>query len=124
MLNLTQSTDGTLIYTTPSGQVYAASGNDANCTLAVCPVILSTYGYRASLPFSSVLIALYSLCIVAQIYLGFRHKTWSYMTAMLCGCFCEILGYAGRIMMWQNPWNRSGFIMQIGIQSLDYHHTD
>ena len=114
MLNITQSTDGVNLYNAPDGQVYITGGDLANCTLPACPVELSVYGYRASLPFSVTLIALYTLCTVVQTYLGWRFKTWSFMTAMLLGCLTEILGYLGRILMWQNPWNDAGFIIQIG----------
>ena len=122
MLNVTESPDGYPIYTTPQGIVYFAGGDDANCTLPECPIELSTYGYRASLPLSAVLIALYALCMVAQTWLGWKYKTWSFLAAMLLGCFTEILGYAGRIMMWENPWNNTGFIMQIGTRPLLYPH--
>lgn len=114
MYNLTQSPDGTLIYTSPAGVAYTAGGHDANCTISTCPVEISVYGYRASLPFSALLIGLFMLCAAGQTYLGLRYKTWTYMSAMLLGCICEVLGYAGRIMMWENPWNNTGFIMQIG----------
>ena len=33
---------------------------------------------------------------------------------MVLGCADEILGYAGRILYYQNPWNAAGFIIQIG----------
>lgn len=36
------------------------------------------------------------------------------MTAMLLGCVTEIIGYIGRILYYDNPWNDTGFIMQIG----------
>ena len=97
-----------------NGNAYAAGGNNANCTLSVCPVEASVYGYRASLPFSSLLIALYALCMIAQVAMGYIYKSWGFMAAMVLGCFVEILGYVGRILMWNNPWNDSGFIMQIG----------
>lgn len=32
---------------------------------------------------------------------------------MVLGCIDEILGYVGRILYWQNPWAKGGFIMQI-----------
>lgn len=92
-----QLPDGTLTYTTPSGVLYTAGGDTANCTISVCPVELSVYGYRASLPFSSVIIALYALCAAAQIFYGLRYKSWGFMASMLLGCFCEILGYVGRV---------------------------
>lgn len=112
-LNVTQGQNGDLIYHAPTGLNYITGGDLSNCTLPECPVELSVYGYRASLPFSATLIALYALCAVVQTYMGWRYKTWSFMAAMLLGCITEILGYVGRIMMWQNPWGNNGFVMQI-----------
>ena len=116
MYNISFTPDGEPKVTYPSGVFYLAGGDDSNCTISVCPVELSVYGYRASLPFSATAIALFALCAIVQVYLGWKHKTWSFLTAMLFGCFCELLGYVGRIMMWQNPWNSGGFTMQIGMQ--------
>lgn len=103
------------IYTAPNGKIYTAGGQSANCTLSVCPVEISVYGYRPSLPASSTLIALYAVCLAIQFFLGWRYKTWGFMAAMTLGCIDEILGYVGRILLWQNPWTHSGFIMQIGM---------
>lgn len=102
-------------YTAPNGHIYTAGGANATCTVSVCPVELSIYGYRPSLPASSTLIALYALCLVIQIFLGWRYKTWGFMAAMVLGCIDEILGYVGRILLWQDPWGHAGFIMQIGM---------
>lgn len=114
MANVTFTPNGNPIYTAPNGMVYIAGGNNVNCTLPACPVELSVYGYRASLPFSATLIALYGLNIIAQTYLGLRYKSWGFMAATTTGCLVEILGYVGRILMWNNPWAQPGFIMQIG----------
>ena len=104
----------TPLYTSPNGTVYVLSGADSNCTISVCPVEDSVYGYRPSIPASVTLIALYALCMVVQSIMGVRYKQWGYMTAMLLGCADEILGYVGRILMYQNPFKQPGFIMQIG----------
>ncbi len=32
---------------------------------------------------------------------------------MMIGCICDILGYGGRIMLWQNPFSFTGFMIQI-----------
>ncbi|OAP64263.1 hypothetical protein AYL99_00235 [Fonsecaea erecta] len=101
------------IFVTPNGTVYIGGGSDANCTVSVCPIEMSVYGYRPSLGASGALIALYGVCIVAQLVLGFRYKTWGFMSLMLLGCVDEIIGYVGRILYWQNPWAQAGFIMQI-----------
>ncbi|KAF2152165.1 RTA1-domain-containing protein [Myriangium duriaei CBS 260.36] len=96
-----------------NGQVYFAGGKNSNCTIDVCPVELSVYGYRPSLAASGTLIALYAICLVIQLILGFRYRSWWFMCSMILGCFDEILGYVGRILYWQNPWAQTGFILQI-----------
>lgn len=32
---------------------------------------------------------------------------------MILGCLHEVIGYVGRIVMWNNPWSFAGFIIQI-----------
>ncbi|KAK5942325.1 hypothetical protein PMZ80_004888 [Knufia obscura] len=99
----------------PDGTTYSTTGGkvDANCTLSVCPLDQSIYGYRPTLPGSAVLIALYGICAIIQLAMGIRYKTWGFMTVMFLGCLDEILGYVARIMYNQNPWNGSSFVMQI-----------
>lgn len=107
-------------YTTPNGTVYIAGGKDANCTLSVCPVSASVYGYRPSIEASSILIGIFSLCMVAQVYLGRRYRQWGFTSAICLGCVDEIIGYLGRILLYNNPWNNAGFIMQIGKSRISF----
>ena len=113
-MSVTIGSGGDPLYHSSNGTVYVAGGANANCTLAVCPLDLSVYGYRPSIGASSALIALYAGCILVQGILGWRYRSWGFMAAMMAGCLDEILGYVGRIMYWHNPWNHTGFIMQIG----------
>jgi RTA1 like protein len=110
-----QVIDNTPYYTTPGGVVYAAGGDNSNCTISVCPVELSVYGYQPSVPFSALMIALYGLCLIVQSVLGWRYKAWGFAAAMVLGCIDEIIGYAGRILYHDNPWGQAGFIIQIGM---------
>lgn len=105
--------NGDLAWVLPNGTFWFAGGDNSNCTIAHCPVELSVYGYRPSLAASGALIALYGICMIIQIALGLRYKSWWFMACMILGCIDEILGYGGRIMYWQNPWDNAGFIMQI-----------
>ncbi|KEF56751.1 uncharacterized protein A1O9_06941 [Exophiala aquamarina CBS 119918] len=100
-------------YCAPGGQIYYYTGDLTNCTISACPIETTVYGYRPSIAASSVLIALYTVCLLVQFVYGWRYKAWWFAVSMILGCICEVLGYAGRIMMWQNPWGRPGFIMQI-----------
>ncbi|KIX02275.1 uncharacterized protein Z518_08214 [Rhinocladiella mackenziei CBS 650.93] len=86
-----------------------------NCTEVTpeCPVEFTTYGYYPNLSVNSFFIALFGICCIAQLILGTRRRTWTYLVAVAIGCFGESIGYAGRIVMHHNPWNGTGFKVQI-----------
>ncbi|KAF5602888.1 parasitic phase-specific PSP-1 [Fusarium subglutinans] len=50
-------------------------GPKANCTLELCPIEMSVYGYRPSLPANIAFTALFTLATFAHAYLGFKWKT-------------------------------------------------
>lgn len=88
-------------------------GPSANCTLDICPVEMSVYGYRPSLAANFTLLALYVVSALAHTVLGFRWKTYSFMAFMIVGAVNAVLGYAGRIMLYYNPFNFTAFMIQI-----------
>ncbi|KAJ4155565.1 hypothetical protein LMH87_000803 [Akanthomyces muscarius] len=88
-------------------------GPKGNCTLAICPVQYSVYGYRPSLAANSVFIALFAAAGAIHLYQGIRWKSWLFMCSVLIGCVSAILGYIGRVMMHTNPFNFSAFMLQI-----------
>jgi hypothetical protein len=78
------------------------------CSLTTCDLTLATFDYRASLPGNSFYAAIFGIYLIMNIYLGIRYKTWGYMTAMVVGLTGEIIGYVGRILLWQNPFDPTG----------------
>lgn len=93
-------------------------GPDANCVLDqtspyYCPLSSSVYGYLPALAASITFIVLYTIALGIHIYQGLRWRTWWFLGAMMFGCVCEILGYGGRIMLYQNPFTFTGFMIQI-----------
>lgn len=88
-------------------------GSDNECTLDTCPIDWTLYQYRPSLPANSALLAAFSLLFIIQVYLGIRWRSWGFMTGMLLGCACEVVGYAGRILLWDDPFSYDAFMMQI-----------
>ncbi|KAM0232528.1 hypothetical protein ACHAPO_007684 [Fusarium lateritium] len=88
-------------------------GPDANCTLALCPVEWSVYQYRPSLAANGTFIALYAFAMITHIILGIRWRQWFFMSFMILGCLFEIIGYIGRIILYHNPFNFGGFMIQI-----------
>ncbi|KAF4466124.1 phospholipid-translocating ATPase [Fusarium albosuccineum] len=88
-------------------------GPDANCTLDLCPIEWSVYQYRPSLPANIIFIILYAIAMGVHIFLGIRWKSWFYMAFMILGCFYEIIGYIGRLLLYNNPFSFPGFMIQI-----------
>lgn len=78
-----------------------------------CPVEGTIYGYYPSLVGNAFLLAWFSIFLVSNTYLGIYYKTWTYMIALVLGCICELLGYAGRIILNSNPYSKPGFNIQI-----------
>ena len=98
----------------PNGLI--SYGPDANCTLTgpdTCPVSASVYEYRPTVPGNSVFIALFAIVLIIQMIQGIKWRTWPFTTLMVIGCISEIIGYAGRLMLYYNPFSFNGFLMQI-----------
>ncbi|KAJ6437955.1 RTA-like protein [Purpureocillium lavendulum] len=90
-----------------------AFGPDANCTLADCPVEWSVYQYRPSLPANIIFLALFAIAGVVHIFLGVKWRSWGFMSFMIFGCLVEIIGYTGRIILYNSPFSFGGFMIQI-----------
>lgn len=90
-----------------------AFGPSANCTLELCPLEASILQYQPSIPANSVAIAIFGLSFIVNVVQGCYYRTWGFMAGLLSGCILEIVGYIGRIIIHDNPFDFNGFIMQI-----------
>ena len=92
-------------------------GPNENCTLTpgpqYCPASVGVYEYRPSLAADSVFIALFAIALVIHLGLGIKYRTWAFLFAMFWGCASELIGYGGRVLMWENPFSFPGFLIQI-----------
>jgi hypothetical protein len=87
-----------------------------NCTTPslVCPLESSYYFYRISLASNIVFAALFGISLLAFL-ISFitTRRALAFSVAMISGTILEVIGYAGRIMSWQNQWSQNGFLIQI-----------
>ncbi|KAG4221434.1 hypothetical protein PC116_g30090, partial [Phytophthora cactorum] len=85
-----------------------------DCTPEICPYDQSFYAYRIDLVPNAVFLALFGVSLIGFLAVfAFTRRGGVFTIAMVLGLICEILGYAGRIMSWQNQWSENGFLMQI-----------
>jgi len=85
----------------------------------LCSIHDSVYGYRPSLGANITFAVLFSVAMIIHTILGIRWKTWWYMWCMILGCTHEIVGYIGRVLLYNNPWNFVAFILQISNSSFN-----
>jgi hypothetical protein len=102
----------------PNGTVvhrgmFKSFGPGANCTLALCPIEWTVYQYRPSLPANIVFLVLYAVALAIHLYLGIRWRSWGFMAFMAVGCLYAMIGYAGRIVLWTDPWSFPAFMIQM-----------
>ncbi len=96
---------------TPSGLV--PFGPDANCTLETCPLESSVLQYRPSLGASGAFIGIFAVSMLLHAFQGIRTRTWGFTLSIVAGCILEIIGYAGRVIIYYNPFDFNGFLIQI-----------
>jgi len=88
-------------------------GEDTPCTYDTCPIEWSIYRYRPDLGANIFFAAAFAVVGLVHIYLGVRWKSWGFMAGMLLGCASSIIGYVGRILLWDNPFSFNAFMIQI-----------
>lgn len=91
-----------------------AFGADSPCNLDNCPIEWSIYTYRPSLAANVSLAAIFGTLGLVHLFLGVRWKSWGFMGGMLAGCISEVVGYIGRVMLYNNPFSFNAFMIQIG----------
>lgn len=98
----------------------------------LCPVDQTIYGYYPNLGGNAFFLALFAVTGIVNVIQGIKYKTWTYMIALSVGSLAEVIGssslpprftkppanilptgYAGRVIMHDNPWSGVGFNMQI-----------
>jgi hypothetical protein len=75
------------------------------CTKDTCPLSFSFWAYLPSLPANSLFAALFgiSLLLYSAQAIVYRRFLW-FSGAMIIGGFLEVLGYAGRLWAFFNPF--------------------
>ena len=75
------------------------------CTLDTCPLNLSFWDYRPSIPANALFLALFALSTILFLVQGaWSRRFLGFTVAMLSGCILEVLGYAGRLWAYSQPF--------------------
>ncbi|RDW75902.1 hypothetical protein BP5796_06723 [Coleophoma crateriformis] len=83
------------------------------CTLAICPLEYALIHHLPNVAGTVIFLTLFTILLIAQIGLGIKYRTVYFTTAMVCGLILEVLGYVGRLMEHNNPFNFSAFLLNL-----------
>ncbi|PMD48659.1 RTA1-domain-containing protein [Hyaloscypha variabilis F] len=110
---MSNSTDLTGLLPEPHGGATLLSNPDVLCTLATCDLTLAHLKYLPSLAGNAFYAAIFAGCLIFQLVLGIRYRTWGFMTAAILGMLTEIIGYIARIAVHSNPFIKTNFLMYL-----------
>ncbi|CAK7211974.1 hypothetical protein SCUCBS95973_001305 [Sporothrix curviconia] len=84
---------------------------------AVCPVQATTLGYYPNVginAFFAVGFGIATVALLVPLFFGlFKRRTWGYSCFVAAGAALELAGYAARVPLHKNPWNKQAFETQI-----------
>ncbi|PGH03029.1 hypothetical protein GX51_04347 [Blastomyces parvus] len=84
------------------------------CTFEICDIENSYYGYRPTRSANIAFAVIFGASFAAYVLQAFFSKRFlGFSIAMTLGTLCELIGYIGRILMYNNPWAQNPFMIQI-----------
>lgn len=90
------------------GNLTILSNRHDLCSLTLCDLTLAHFTYIPSLGGNAFFAASFAVFILLNLLFGTRHKTWGYMVSITLGLIGEVVGYIGRILLHQNPFDPTG----------------
>lgn len=78
------STSLTGLLPRPHGNATLLASPDLLCTLATCDLTLAHFKYLPSIPGNALFAAIFAGCVVIQLILGIKYRTWGFMAAAVC----------------------------------------
>jgi hypothetical protein len=85
--------------------------NTDDCTLQTCPLSDGYIQYQPNMGGNIFYIAVFAVLLVGQLASGIKFRTWSFMVPMVVGLILEVLGYLGRILLHNNPFDFNAFLL-------------
>lgn len=85
--------------------------NPDDCTLQTCPLSAAYIEYQPNLAGNIFFIAVFAMLLVCQIGTGIVFRAWTFMVPMVAGLILEVIGYLGRVLLHNNPFDFNSFLM-------------
>ncbi|KUJ16877.1 RTA1-domain-containing protein [Mollisia scopiformis] len=87
--------------------------NTQNFTKETCSVGESVYGYYPSQPVNVILVAIFAISFIANLFQGIKSRSWTFTIALGVGTSAEAVGYIGRLLLRNDPFNKAYMGIQL-----------
>lgn len=81
------------------------------CTLETCCLAQSSFLYLPTWGGNLFFTIYFAVLCLPQLWLGIRYRQAGFAIGMLVGLILEAVGYAGRVMLHNDPFNSNAFLM-------------
>jgi len=81
------------------------------CTIDTCSLLYAQVQYQPSRTANLAYLIIFGVVLLAQFVLGLVYRTWGFMIGMSFGLVLEVVGYAGRLGLHNNPFDFNSFLM-------------
>lgn len=78
----------------------------------------SIYGYRPDLAATLIFLIVFAISGVVHLGQGIKTRTWFFGIAMFIGCVSEVIGYASKMLLYQNVFSSNGFKISLVMLTL------
>ncbi|KZL84935.1 rta1 like protein [Colletotrichum incanum] len=78
-----------------------------------CPVEMTVLSYYPNFGANIFFAVAFGLVVLISATIGTWKRTWTFMLFVTGGSVLETVGYVGRVLLHDNPWNKDAFQMQI-----------
>lgn len=78
-----------------------------------CPPDGSALGYPPNTAASIFFLVIFFLSICVHVLLGVRSRAWIFMIVYTLGSTMEVIGYVGRILMHNNPYDLNTLVADL-----------
>ncbi|KAF2152230.1 RTA1-domain-containing protein [Myriangium duriaei CBS 260.36] len=83
------------------------------CTPAICSLAWAQLQYVPTVSGGVAYAILFGLLLLAQIGLGWKHRTWGFLVGMICGLLLEVIGYVARIQLSNDVFSFNAFVASL-----------
>jgi hypothetical protein len=97
---------------TPHGNATLIANSDL-CRLTTCDLTLAHINYPPSIGGNALFAGIFAGYFLVQLLLGFKFRSWGFMATTTIGMMTEVIGYVARLMMHNNPFSRTDFLMYL-----------